>query len=164
MRKFLWIIPLVMILFAAIGTPYAHADAFVYTYNVTFDPALYGATFTTKPMQAVTTYTPLTAVDLSSYSLTGSFYLASFDKFILDDGFAGDQAILTSNGLGTASATYTSNDAFPLIDYGTSGTYSSGIATLIVSRVPEPATLGLMLVGLGLLIVMRKRCTCRRTS
>jgi hypothetical protein len=157
MRKSLWII--LAVLFVAIGAPSAHADSFVYIYTVTLDPALYGATFTTKPMQAATANTTLTAVDLSSYSLTGSFYLASFDKFILDYGGAGDQAILTSNGLGTASATLSSNDAFPLIDYSTPGTYSSGIATLSVSRVPEPATLDLMLAGvglLGLLTVMRK--------
>ncbi len=158
MRNSLWII--VAILLVAVGAPYAHADSFVYTYDVTFDPAVYGATFTTKPMQAVTMSRTLTAVDLRSYSLTGSFYLASFDKFILDYGGAGDQAILTSNGLGTASATYSSNDALPLIDYRTAGTYSSGVATLSVSRVPEPATLGLMLTGvglLGLMILMRKR-------
>ena len=149
MRKSLWII--LAVLFVAIGAPYAYADAFVYTYTVTFDPTLYGATFTTKPMQAATTNTTLTAVDLSSYSLTGSFYLSSFEKFILDYGGAGDQAILTSNGLGTASATLSSNDAFPFIDYSTPGTYSSGIATLSVSRVPEPATSGLILAGVGLL-------------
>jgi PEP-CTERM motif len=145
------------VLAVAIGAPYAHADSFVYTYTVTFDPSLYGATFTTKPMQAATANTTLTVVDLRSYSLTGSFYLTSFNEFILDYGGGGDQAILTSNGLGTASATYSSDDAFPFIDYSTSGTYSSGIATLIVKEVPEPATLGLMLTGVGLLGLMRKR-------
>jgi len=108
MRKSLWII--LAVLFVAIGAPYAHADAFVYTYTVTSDPPLYGATFTTKPMQAVTApNATLTAVDLRSYSLTGSFYLASFDKFILNYGGGGAQGILTSNGLGTASATYSSH-------------------------------------------------------
>ncbi len=158
MRKSLWII--LAVLFMAIGAPYAHADAFVYTYTVTFDPALYGATFTTKPMQAATTNTILTPADLRSYSLTGSFYLGTFDEFILNYGGGGAQGILTSNGLGTASATYSSNDEFTFIDYSTPGTYSSGIATLSVSRVPEPATLDLMLAGvglLGLLLVMRKR-------
>ena len=158
MRKSLWII--LAVLFVAIGAPYAHADALVYTYTVTFDPSLYGATFTTKPMQAVTAPNAiLTATDLRSYSLTGSFYLGTFDEFILNYGGGGAQGILTSNGLGTASATYSSNDAFTLIDYSTPGTYSSGIATLSVSAVPEPATLDLMLAGvglLGLLTVMRK--------
>ena len=60
------------VLIVAIGAPYAHADSFVYTYTVTFDPALYGATFTTKPMQTVTMSTTLIAVNLRSYSLTGS--------------------------------------------------------------------------------------------
>jgi PEP-CTERM motif-containing protein len=158
MRKSLGII--LAVLFVAIGAPYAHADAFVYTYTVTFDPPLYGATFTTKPMQAVTAPNAiLTATDLRSYSLTGSFYLGTFDEFILNYGGGGAQGILTSNGLGTASATYSSNDEFTLIDYSTPGTYASGIATLSVSRVPEPATLDLMLAGvglLGLLTVMRK--------
>ena len=157
MRKSLWIILAVLV-----GAPYAHADSFVYTYTVALDPAVYGATFTTKPMQAVTASTTLTTVDLRSYSLTGSFYLASFDKFILDYGGAGDQAILTSNGLGTASATYSGDDEFPLIDYRTPGTYSNGNGTdtLIVRETPEPATLGLMLTGvglLGLMMLMRKR-------
>ncbi len=158
MRKSLWII--LAVLFVAIGTPYAHADALVYTYTVTFYPSLYGATFTTKPMQAVTAPNAiLTITDLRSYSLTGSFYLGTFDEFILNYGGGGAQGILTSNGLGTASATYSSNDAFTLIDYSTPGTYSSGIATLSVSAVPEPATLDLTLAGvglLGLLMVMRK--------
>ena len=158
MRKSLWII--LAVLFVAIGAPYAHADALVYTYTVTFDPSLYGATFTTKPMQAVTAPNAiLTTTDLRSYSLTGSFYLGTFDEFILNYGGGGAQGILTSNGLGTASATYSSNDAFTLIDYSTPGTYSSGIATLSVSAVPEPATLDLTLAGvglLGLLMVMRK--------
>ena len=158
MRKSLWII--LAVLFVAIGAPYAHADAFVYTYAVTFDPPLYGATFTTKPMQAVTAPNAiLTTTDLRSYSLTGSFYLGTLDEFILNYGGGGAQGILTSNGLGTASATYSSNDAFTLIDYSTPGTYSSGIATLSVSAVPEPATLDLMLAGvglLGLLMVTRK--------
>jgi hypothetical protein len=160
MRKSLWII--LAVLLVAIGAPYAHADSFVYTYTVTLDPAVYGATFTTKPMQAVTTSTTLTPVDLASYSLTGSFYLGTLDEFILDYGYAGDQAILTSNGLGTASATYSGDDEFPLIDYSTPGTYSNGnrTDTLIVRETPEPATLGLMLTGvglLGLMMLMRKR-------
>jgi hypothetical protein len=154
----LWII--LGVLFVAIGAPYAHADALVYTYTVTFDPSLYGATFTTKPMQAVTAPNAiLTITDLRSYSLTGSFYLGTFDEFILNYGGGGAQGILTSNGLGTASATYSSNDPFTLIDYSTPGTYSSGIATLNVSGVPEPATLDLTLAGvgvLGLLMVTRK--------
>lgn len=157
------------VLFVTIGASCVHADSFVYTYTVSFDPALYGATFTTKPMQAATANTTLTAVDLRSYSLTGSFYLSSFDKFILDYS-GGDQAILTSNGLGTASATYSGDDEFPLIDYRTPGTYSTYsngnlVDTLIVSKEtkrkePEPATLDLVLTGvglLGLMMVTRKR-------
>jgi hypothetical protein len=81
MRKALWIILAVLVV--AIGAPYAQADAFVYSYTVTFDPPLYGATFTTKPMQAVTAPNAiLTATDLRSYSLTGSFYLGTLDEFI----------------------------------------------------------------------------------
>ena len=157
MRKSLWII--LAVLFVAIGAPYAHADALVYTYTVTFDPPLFGATFTTKPIQAVTAPNAiLTATDLTSFSLTGSFYLGTFDEFILNYGGAGAQGILTSNGLG-AGSTVSLIDEFTLIDYSTPGTYSSGNATLSVSRVPEPATLDLMLAGvglLGLLTVMRK--------
>jgi hypothetical protein len=158
MRKTLWIILAVLVV--AIGAPYAQADAFVYSYTVTFDPPLYGATFTTKPQAVTAPNAILTATDLRSYSLTGSFYLGTLDEFILNYGGGGAQAILTSNGLGTASATYSSNDEFTLIDYSTPGTYSSGIATLSVSRVPEPATLELMLTGvglLGLMMVMRIR-------
>jgi len=163
MRKSLWII--LAVLFVAIGAPYAHADAFVYTYTVTFDPSLYGATFTTKPMQAVTAPNAiLTTTDLRSYSLTGSFYLGTFDEFILNYGGGGAQGILTSNGLGTASATFSSHDEFTLIAYSTPGTYSKGIATLNVrmvstAPVPEPSSVTLMLAGvglLGLLLVMRK--------
>ncbi len=143
---------LAVLLFVGIGTR-AHADAFVYTYTVTLDPPLYGATFTTKPMQAVIAPNViLTSVDLRSYSLTGSFYLGIFDEFILNYGGGGDQAILTSNGLGTASATLSSNDAFPLFDYSTPGTYSDLDATLVVSRVPEPSTFLLLIIGLAVLI------------
>lgn len=81
------------------AAPYAHADAFVYTYTVTLHPAPYAATFTTKPMQAITEPNAiLTVVDLRSFSLTGSFYLPVFDEFILNEGGAGAQAILIENG------------------------------------------------------------------
>ncbi|HXZ14077.1 MAG TPA: PEP-CTERM sorting domain-containing protein [Candidatus Sulfotelmatobacter sp.] len=164
MRKALGLV--LAVLAAAIGSPSAYADAYVYTYTVNLDPSVYGATITTKPMQAVTTANViLTPVDLRSYSLTGSFYLADLNEFILNYGGGGDQAIETSNGLGTASATYSGDDQFPLSDYSTPGTYSTYsngvlIDTLTVSRVPEPDTLGLMLTGvglLGLMMVMGKR-------
>jgi hypothetical protein len=159
MRKSLWIILAVLFVAIGVGAPYAHADALVYIYTVTFDPPLFGATFTTKPMQAVTAPNAiLTAADLRSYSLTGSFYLGTFDEFILNYGGGGAQGILTSNGLGTGS-TVSLIDEFTLIDYRTPGTYSSGSAILSVSTVPEPVTLDLMLAGvglLGLLTVMRK--------
>ena len=54
----------VSILLVAVGAPYAHADSFVYTYDVTFDPAVYGATFTTKPMQAAMSSDSQLLVDL----------------------------------------------------------------------------------------------------
>jgi hypothetical protein len=158
MKKSPWII--LAVLFVAFGASYAYADAFVYTYTVTLDPSVYGATFTTKPMQAVPAPNAvLTAVDLSSYSLTGSFYLGTLDEFILNYGGAGAQAILTSNGIGTASATFSANDELPLIDYSTPGTYSNADDTLTVREVPEPATLDLILSAggvLGLLMVLRK--------
>jgi uncharacterized membrane protein len=53
------------------------ADEFVYTYTVTFGPAIFGATFTTDPMGSVTAPTTILAGDLVSFSLTGNNYQGS---------------------------------------------------------------------------------------
>jgi hypothetical protein len=53
------------------------ADEFVYTYTVTFGPAIFSATFTNDPMAAVTAPTTILAGDLVSFSLTGNNYRPS---------------------------------------------------------------------------------------
>jgi len=166
MRKSLWI--LLGALFVAFGAPCAHADGmqpcgscqdFTYTYTVTGNPALYGATITTIGMPAITGLTILTPADLSSYSLTGSYYSGNLVEFILDYDNDGAQAIVTSDG--TGFSTYIGDDKFPLPDYSSLVVASNLNDTLTVTLTPEPGTFGLLLLGIGSTFVMRKLMASR---
>jgi len=188
MRKSLWLVAVVL-LSAAICAPIAHADSmFVYTYTLT-SPG-YDLTWTTQPVAAVTGATIIPAADLASYSVTGS----AWSGYSL---FSGDLDIpVVVGGQGVQDTEFTvapslcpncflssifnPNEALPLSDYSTPGTYTStgtiqimdyvccgasfvtGTDILTVSPVvatPEPSSAVLMVPGILLLlfVVMRKR-------
>ena len=136
--------------------PNAAADEFVYTYTITSNPSVYGGTFTTNPMAAVTAQVLILAADLASFSVTGSFYNPGLQFLTLDRLNQGYQAVgVPGNGVNLP-------DGFTLSDYSTPGTYTSLVTgnTLTVTDVtatPEPSSLALMLSGVGLVFAMRKR-------
>jgi hypothetical protein len=73
---------------------------------------------------------------------------------------AGIGGTATSFSPCSSVSTIESGDGFALTDYSTPGTYVSGSDTLVVTAAvaaPEPSSVALMLLGVGLVFVMRKR-------
>jgi hypothetical protein len=163
MMKSSWII--FAVLFAAISAPKAHADTFTYSYfsgelGCGTNPATCAVySWTTLPIAAVTSETTLPATDLTAFSLTGTLAGCTLSAVTLDLAGAGDQGF-TSTNCGSGS----NPDGFPVADYSTPGIYSFLSVTvgvndsLVVTAIPspEPSTVFLMLLGLGLAFVMRK--------
>jgi PEP-CTERM motif-containing protein len=160
MRKPLWTIP-VLLLFAAIGAPNAHADT-LYTYTFTsYGPGVNNIvlSWTTEPIIAVTGDTPLTAGQLTSASLTGTvLYPATILSVDLDDSGLGDQETVLSDGI------LLGQDNFAIGDYSEAGAYISqpapdevDVLTVSAIQTPEPSTGALMLIGIGIMLLMRKR-------
>ncbi len=165
MRKSLWII-LLLILIAAIGPPNALADSFTYTY--TYTPVA-GSTFsfTTVPLDpAVALGTPQTGITTASF--TGFYAGTVLVAYELDGSSPlapGANLLIQVTGgplLGPPE------NFFSPSDYTIAGTYDGACAdncpvsspvtdTLTVTPVPEPSTGGLMMLGIGLVLVMRKR-------
>ena len=137
--------------------PNAVADEFVYTYTVTFfDPAVYGATFTTNPMAAITAQTTILAADLASFSLTGSIYQGrTFASLTLDWGPLSDLIDFADCPAWYVSCTIGYYDGYPESDFSTPGTYSNVALTgntltvTDVTATPEPSSLALMLSRWG---------------
>lgn len=150
MRTSLLVMLVVMVV--AVGAPNAHADSFTYTYTDTVD----GVSWTTAAIPAVTTETTVLAADLTSTSNTGLVAGCVTTGVILDDNNEGNTETFLSGCLPISNF-----DSFALADYSTPGTYDSTIAgdSLVVTAVatPEPSTIALMLLGVGLVFVLRKR-------
>jgi len=144
MRKSLWIIPL---LFAAIVVPYANADSIT-------DPTV------------ITKFECCNGAKVPIHDLEITFN-APITTFIHNLGLK-----CTSKGQGTGTVTVTCTDAISVGDIVVTGETSTGkfafafwtdanganVATATPTpATPEPATDGLMLLGIGLVFVMRKR-------
>ena len=161
MRKTLWIIPL---LFAAIGAPSAHADSF---WTITF----YGPDAPTVIGPNAIEYDPGIGPQIS----TGTFVTPSFTVL-----YEGSTITLFSVGFPPpyCFCSPSPNDVFALVASGTSMSvndlsegfpvYSSdgggpggpltwNVILTPIPAVPEPGTGGLMLLGVGAVLVMRRR-------
>lgn len=168
MRKSLWI--MLAVFAAAVSAPNAHADTdeFQYTYTVTA-PSSDTFSWETVPIPGVTAEVDLPLSSLASATITASnpaFEGCSITSVVLDLGGAGDQK--TSFSICGVPPGLQDTFNLPLTDYTTPGTYSFSTtnpdfiqsATLEVSAVattPEPSSVALMLLGVGLVLVMRKR-------
>ena len=154
MRKSLWIT--LAVLLVAIGAPLAHADSFTYTYTDTDD----GISWTTAAISAVTMETTVPSADLTASSNSGITAGCVTSSVVLDLQGSGGTATFFS---GCNFSAIGSGDGFALTDYSTPGTYVSpnfAHDTLVVTAAvaaPEPSSVALMLLGVGLVFVMRKR-------
>lgn len=166
MLKSLWIVA-VLLLFAAIGGSNAQADT-LFTYTYTYTPVP-GSTFsfTTVALDpAVALGTPQTGIITSSF--TGFYSGTVLVAYELDGStpLAPGANLLTQVTGGPLLGP--PEDFFSPSDYTTAGTYVGACAdncpvgspvtdTLTVTPTPEPSTCGLMMLGIGLVLVMRKR-------
>ena len=152
MRKSLWIT--LAVLLVAIGAPLAHADSFTYTYTDT----LHGFSWTTAAISAVTMETFLPGADLTASSSSGVFPGCVNSGVVLD---AGGGSISTFFSDCTIPEISNPANGFALTDYSTPGTYESPFGNILVVTAavaaPEPSSVALMLLGVGLVFVMRKR-------
>ena len=155
MRKSLWIT--LAVLLVAIGAPLAHADSFTYTYTDTDD----GISWTTAAISAVTMETSVPGADLTASSNSGVLLGCVTSSVVLDSLGGGGTSTLFFSGCNFAGEIQ-SDDGFALSDYSTPGTYVSPVldtlvVTSAVAAAPEPSSVALMLLGVGLVFVMRKR-------
>jgi len=170
MRKFIW--TMLMLMFVAIAAPNARADSV----TATFSGVVTGtATFTVTPESGGTfLVTSVTGSITSPYSATGLMVFA-VDAF--DDNtniinsltsFSGNVAFFdTTYGVGWYL--YTNSDGDVLVDAGPECAYLTGCNTIGAETVtlspvttsptttPEPSAPALVLLGVGLLFLMRKR-------
>ena len=157
MRKSLWITPS-LLLFVAISAPNAQADSFTYTYTEPF----FGISWTTAAISgisAATTQITVPAADLTASSNTGRS-AGCVTKSVTLDSLGNALTIFTT---GAPCGSVSSGDGFALSDYSTPGTYPGAISgdSLVVTRavapVPEPSSAVLTLLGLALVLLLRKR-------
>jgi hypothetical protein len=160
-----------LLLFVALGAKSARADTlFTYMFTEQTVPPFVVETdsWTTQAIPAVTSDTTLSAAALTASSTTGALAGCSITSVELDMGNFGNQATTFSSGGtcgGGGSFTFISSDQFALADYSTAGTYIATLGggfitdTLVVTAIhtPEPTVSGLALLGVGLVLVMRKR-------
>jgi PEP-CTERM motif len=146
------------VLLVAIGAPNAYADSFTYTYTDTDD----GISWTTAAISAVTMETSVPGADLTASSNSGFTTGCVTSSVVLDSLGGGGTSTLFFSGCNFAGEIQ-SDDGFALSDYSTPGTYVSpnfAHDTLVVTAAvaaPEPSSVALMLLGVGLVFVMRKR-------
>jgi PEP-CTERM motif-containing protein len=169
MRKYLWVIAS-LLLFTAIAEPNAQADSFTFTIG---GPDSGSGTLTTNALSG------------GSYlvtGITGTFDGSAIASLLAPGGFAGNDNLLfpTSpqlDGVGLSFQT-TNGDVWNIecfsaaitpcfqpivyvvfLDVGGIPVAQSGPFTFDATRAvttPEPSSIGLMLVGIGFLLVMRK--------
>jgi hypothetical protein len=181
MRKVLWILPVLLV---SVLTSAANANPLlVYTYTLSADG--YSLTWTTNPMPVVTGFTPISAADLASYSVTGSAWAAyTLSDVALDltgsDCIGGVQdTAFTQPPEIFLSSIYDPNEGITPADYSTPGTYvNSGqvliedytccgvffvtgtdtptVANAIVT--PEASSLGTFLVGFMGIAALSRKC------
>lgn len=152
MRKSFWIIPL---LFAAIAAPNARADTSTLAVGFTVT----AGNFPNPPVIGTIQYDTLTGV-ISPFTVTWDstqfLFPAITDTTLLTDSITWQATasngvfVFTDNNLGATDSMTT----FPG-SYANSNDIASGNVTLV--QTPEPATFGLMLLGIGSLLGMRKR-------
>ena len=159
MRKSLWII--LTVLLVAVGAPFARADDIV---NVSVTKATFTGTpecnfHCTWDFSANFEYDNTTQAILLE---TMTFHSEFGDFSFLPDSFTWRDLTgsTISGGFPSTGAPFLpgvySTELFLSTDDNSFG-HQTAFTTVIVTRVPEPNTLSLSLLGIGLMLVMRKR-------
>jgi hypothetical protein len=154
MQKALWIIP-ALFLYAASGAPAAHADTYTPTFSCTGTctsvPSAPNVTFNSHteitvtwddvpflPLGLPVNFAPTDTYSWQGLVATGAEgHMAEFD--IVDitlESFAGLSQVIEGNSPMTPDV---------------------GVLTFTAVSTPEPSTVGLMLLGIGIMLVMQKR-------
>jgi hypothetical protein len=169
MRKSLWFtssggavrISIIALACLFLSTTGARADTFTYTY----DSSPFGISWTTAPLTGVTARTTVTAADLTATSNTGSLSGCVTTSVVLDSTLPNGIITMLAGGPCSAGLVAYFPDGFAATDYTTPGTYVTVINqvqtdTLVVTptvAAPEPSSVGLMLLGISLVFMVRKR-------
>ena len=135
------------------AVPNAHADSFTYSYTEG------SFSWTTGAISAVTMETTVFAADLTAASTSGFAAGCVITSITLDvSGLGGTGTNFTGCGFGGL----VDFDGFTKADYSTPGTYTGSrpaqilVVTAAVAT-PEPSSLALMLLGVGLVFATWKR-------
>jgi hypothetical protein len=158
MRKSLWIVP-VLLLFAAIGAPDAHADSYTVQFTCIFTcgptPVQTGIlSFVSEAVPGVVDLTwdgaafsvPILEANVP---IEDGWDCGEMEPALFGCGFIADFSTSTGGGLafggGFATCTTCANVA------------DSGSMSFTAISAPEPASLALLLAGIAFLLVMRRR-------
>jgi hypothetical protein len=164
-KEKMWIIPILLLLFASFGAPTTRADS-MYTYMFTYELSN-GSTFsfTTEALDPTTALgNPENASTTTAETFSGYFSGTSFVSYELDGSnsivpLANLLTDVTGGPIGGPPEVY-----FSPSDYSAAGMYagtceyncetSATTDSLIVTATPEPSTGGLVMLGIGLMGLM----------
>lgn len=164
MRKSLWIVLAVMVV--AVGAPSAHADSSsltlissgsgIYDYGITV-PGGQDISFLQNQTITLTGLSDVTGASVSGALLGDSFAVSSFTSTsvtFVQTGIAGFSGAITFGDflVDSTAPLGTVNWSMETQSGTLSGTVGGPVATA-----PEPSSAALMLLGVGLVFVMRKR-------
>jgi hypothetical protein len=180
MRKSLWIMLAVLIL--AVAAPMAHADTFSFSFSNTIGntPGTVTGTLTftgtgtftgqaataitlTSTPSAYTSQLPISDFTVSeianSFSAVGGVITAANLNLEWTDGTTFTDTLGLQSTVGNANALLTGPvpTGFPFTATTENIDGLSGVTFTDISTVPEPSSVALMLLGVGLLLVLRKR-------
>ncbi len=161
MRKSFWIVLAVLLL--AIGAPAALADS-VETFDVSASPGDIGGTFSVDVTSGTILSVDITAFGLPDFTILDSSFATSGEWAL----FAKDATLsnviglfFTTNPTAGSLVGFTggiiTNDSELLVAGRPPEDIGPGEVTRAAVAAPEPSSVALMLLGVGLLFVMRKR-------
>jgi hypothetical protein len=142
MQKSLWII--LAVLLVAIGAPNAHADSFTPIFTTD------GCSGTCAlPTALDVTFPSPTTIDVTYLGASGTSFIAS--------GLPGDTYGWTADVERGSLDFFITDGGTSTCNGGGPGHDSCGILTFAAVTAAEPSSVALMLLGVGLMFVMRKR-------
>jgi PEP-CTERM motif len=161
MRKSLWI--MLAVLLVAIGAPAALADS-VETFDVSASPGDIRGTFSVDVTSGTILSVDITAFDLPDFTILASSGAASgvWELFARDPTLSNLIGLFfttnpTAGSLVGFTGGFITNDSELIVAGGPPEDIGPGTITPAAVAAPEPSSVALMLLGVGLVFVMRKR-------